>query len=156
MFSLLFTAFLFPKFVKGGRFVPLTVDIFNNVFPFDCSTISLIVSIFSSGIDSKVVLFIVCILRIYQISPSGTLFVVIVIISPDTFHVPMSSGVSISLCPVVEFFVTLICSSFCFIVFGLMAISPVLLILPSLLGITFGFTLFPLIVVIISSVFPII
>ena len=54
----------------------------------------------------------------------------------------MSTGVSISLFPVGEFFATLICISFCFIVFGLMVIIPVLSILPSLLGITFGFTSF--------------
>ena len=40
--------------------------------------------------------------------------------------------------------------------FGLMVIIPVLLTLPSLLGITFGFTSVPLIVIISSSVFPII
>ena len=76
--------------------------------------------------------------------------------SHDITLVPMSPGVSISLCPVGEFFDTLICIWFCFIVFGLMVIVPVLLILPSLLGITFGFTLFPLIVIVSSSVFPII
>ena len=84
------------------------------------------------------------------------MFVVIVIASPIIFHVPMSSGVSITLCPVGEFFATLICTSFCFIVFGVMVITPVLLILPSLLGITFGFTSVPLIVIVRSSVFPII
>ena len=36
----------------------------------------------------------------------------------------MSPGVSISLCPVGVFFDTLICISFCFIVFGLMFITP--------------------------------
>ena len=84
------------------------------------------------------------------------MFVVIVIASPSVCHVPMSSGVSISLCPVGEPFATLICISFCFIVFGLMVITPVLLILPSLLGITFGFTSVPLIIIVSSSVFPII
>ena len=76
-------------------------------------------------------------LRIYHISPSGILFVVIVIASPTIFHVPMSPGTSITLRPIGVFFVTLIYSSFCFIVFGVMVITPVLLILPSLLGITF-------------------
>ena len=83
------------------------------------------------------------------------MFVFIVIASPSIFHTPMSSGVSITLCPVGVFFVTLSCTSFCFIVFGLMVITPVLLILPSLLGITFGFTLVPLINSVSSSVFPI-
>ena len=69
---------------------------------------------------------IVITLRIYHISPSGILFVVIVIASPTTFHVPMSSGASITLCPIGVSFVTLICISFCFIVFGLMVIIPVL------------------------------
>ena len=67
----------------------------------------------------------------------------------------MSSGVSITLCPIGVSFATLICTSFCFIVFGLMVITPVLSILPSLLGITFGFTSVPLIVIVSSSVFPI-
>ena len=71
---------------------------------------------------------------------------IIFIVSPSTPLVPMSPGVSISLCPVDVFFDTLICISFCFIVFGLMIITPALLILPSLLGIIFGFTCFPLIV----------
>ena len=79
----------------------------------------------------------------------------IFIVSPSTPLVPMSPGASISLCPVGEFFATLICSSFCFIVFGIMVITPLLLILPSLLGITFGFTSVPLIVIVSSSVFPI-
>ena len=82
------------------------------------------------------------------------MFVVIVIAVPTIFQVPMSSGVSITLCPVGVSFVTLICSSFCFIVFGLMVITPVLLILPSLLGIIFGFTFVPLIDIVSSSVFP--
>ena len=60
----------------------------------------------------------------YTISPSGILFVVTVIASPTICHVPMSSGVSITLCPIGVSFVTLICSSFCFIVFGLMVITP--------------------------------
>ena len=55
------------------------------------------------------------------------LFVVIVIAAPTICHVPMSSGVSITLCPIGVSFVTLICSSFCFIVFGIMVIIPVLL-----------------------------
>ena len=63
---------------------------------------------------------------------------------------PMSPGASISLCPVGVFFDTLICISSCFIVFGLMFIIPVLLTLPSLLEITFGFTCFPLIVIVSS------
>ena len=67
----------------------------------------------------------------------------------------LSSGVSVTLCSVGDFFDTLICTSFCFIVFGVMVITPLLLILPSLLGITFGFTSVPLIVIVISSVFPI-
>ena len=83
------------------------------------------------------------------------MFVVIVIAFPTICHVPMSSGVSITLCPIGVSFVTLICSSFCFIVFGAMVIIPVLLTLPSLLGITFGFTSVPLIVIVSSSVFPI-
>ena len=83
------------------------------------------------------------------------MFVIIFSVSPSTPLVPMSPGVSISLCPVGEFFDTLICISFCFIVFGLMVITPVLLTLPSLVGITFGFTLVPLIVIVSSSVFPI-
>ena len=74
----------------------------------------LISSIFSSGIASNVVLFIVCIAFMYQISPAGILFVIIFIISPSTPAVPMSTGVSISLFPVGEFFATLICISFCF------------------------------------------
>ena len=73
-----------------------------------------------------------------------------------TFHVPMSSGVSITLCPVGVFFVTLSCISFCFIVFGLIPITPLLLILPSLLGIMFGFTCVPLIAMFRLSLFPII
>ena len=83
------------------------------------------------------------------------MFVVIVIASPTIVHVPMSPGVSITLCPIGESFDTLICSSFCFIVFGVMVIIPLLLILPSLLGITFGFTSVPLIVIIRFSLFPI-
>ena len=50
-------------------------------------------------------------------------------------HVPMSPGVSVTLCPIGESFATLICISFSFIVFGAMVITPLLLILPSLLGI---------------------
>ena len=68
----------------------------------------------------------------------------------------MSSGVSVTLCPVGESFDALICTSFCFIVFGAMVITPVLLFLPSLLGITFGFTSVPLITIDSFSVFPII
>ena len=79
-----------------------------------------------------------------------------VLVSSSICHVPMSSGVNISLCPVGEPFDALICTSFCFIVFGLMVITPVLSILPWLLGITFGFTLVPLIVIVSSSLFPII
>ena len=67
----------------------------------------------------------------------------------------MSSGVSVTLCPIGESFDTLICTSFCFIVFGAMVIIPLLLILPSLLGIIFGFTSVPLIIIVSSSVFPI-
>ena len=77
-----------------------------------------------------------CILRIYHVSPVGTLFAIIFIVSPSTPLVPKSPGVSISLCPVAEFLDTLICISFCFIVFGPMSIIPELLTLPSLLGIT--------------------
>ena len=51
------------------------------------------------------------------------------IFSPSISLVPMSPGASISPCPVGEFFDTLICISFCFIVFGLMVITPVLLTL---------------------------
>ena len=43
---------------------------------------------------------------IYHISPSGTLFVVIVIASPTTSHVPISPGVSVTLCSIGEFFDT--------------------------------------------------
>ena len=77
-------------------------------------------------------------------------------VSPSIPLVPMSSGVSITLCPVGVFFATLICNSFCFIVFGDTNITPLLLILPSLLGIAFGFTSVPLINTVRSSVFPII
>ena len=83
------------------------------------------------------------------------MFVVIVIICSDIFHVPISSGASISLCPAGVFFATLICSSLCFIVFGDMIITPVLLILPSLLVTTFGFTCVPFISTVTSSLFPI-
>ena len=41
----------------------------------------------------------------------------------------MSPGVSVTLCPIGESFATLICISFCFIVLGLMVITPVLLTL---------------------------
>ena len=85
MFSLLFTAFLFAKLVNG--FILFAVsDISNAISPAVSSILSLIVSRFSSGQFSSVILFIVCILRIYHISPSGTLFVVIVIASPTIFH----------------------------------------------------------------------
>ena len=63
----------------------------------------------------------------------------------------MSAGASILLCPVGVFFDTLICISSCFIVFGPMIITPELLTLPSLLAIAFGFTRFPLIVIVSSS-----
>ena len=49
---------------------------------------------------------------------TGILFVIIFIVSPSTPAVPMSPGVSISLCPVGDIFATLICISFCFIVYG--------------------------------------
>ena len=61
-----------------------------------------------------------------------------------------------TLCPIGESFATLICTSFSFIVFGVMVITPLLSILPSLLGIMFGFTSVPLIVIVSFSVFPII
>ena len=83
------------------------------------------------------------------------MFVVIVIAFPIMLQVPMSPGASITLCPIGVSFTTLICSSFCFIVFGFMVIVPLLLTLPSLLGITFGFTSVPLIITVSSSVFPI-
>ena len=129
MFSLLFTAFLFAKLVNGSTLIVL-FDISNTTSPAVNSILSLIVSMFSSGYFSSVILFIVCILRIYHISPSGILFVVIVIAPPTICHVPMSSGVSITLCPVGVPFATLSCTSFCFIVFGVMVIIPVLLTLP--------------------------
>ena len=84
------------------------------------------------------------------------MFVVINISSPAICHVPKSSGVSVTLFPVGEFFDTLIGNSFCFIVFGPMPITPLLLILPSLLGIIFGFTSVPLIAIFTFSLFPII
>ena len=88
--------------------------------------------------------------------PVTILVIIIFIVSPSIPLAPMSPGASISLCPVGEFFDTLICISFTFTVFGPMVITPELLILPSLLGITFGFTFVPLIVIVSSSVFPII
>ena len=118
-----------------------SVDMFNSTFPAVCRILSLILSMFPShDIFSSVILFIVCILRIYHISPSGTLFVLIVIASPIISHVPMSPGASVTLSPVGEPFAALICISFSFVVFGFMVITPLLLILPSLLGITFGYT----------------
>ena len=65
----------------------------------------------------------------------------------------MSSGVSITLCPIGVSFATLICSSFCFIVFGAMVIIPLLPILPSLLGITFGFTSVPVMLLLVLRYF---
>ena len=100
------------------------------IFPAFCRIASLILSIFASGCDSSVVLFMVCMALIYHISPSGILSVIIVIAAPTIFHVPISSGVSITLFSIGEFFDTLICISFCFIVFGLMVIVPELLTLP--------------------------
>ena len=123
------------------------------MFPSVFNIESFIASIFSSGIASNVVLFIVCIAFMYQISPVGILFVIIFIVSPSTPAEPISPGVSISLFPVGEFFDTLICISFCFIVFGIMVIIPALLTLPSLLGITFGFTCFSLILLLVLQYF---
>ena len=60
----------------------------------------------------------------YTMFPSHDRLVVIVIASPTVFHVPMSSGASITLCPIGVSFATLICTSFCFIVFGAMVITP--------------------------------
>ena len=114
--------FLFLKFVNGGRFDLFAVDMSSSVFPGVCRIISLNMSMFSSGIGSNVVLFMVCTAFIYQISPAGILFVIIFIVSPSVPLVPMSPGVSISLFPVGEFFATLICISFCFIVFGGLAL----------------------------------
>ena len=62
----------------------------------------------------------------YTMFPSHDMFVVINISSPAICHVPMSSGVSVALSPVGEFFDTLICISFCFIVLGLIPITPLL------------------------------
>ena len=84
-------------------------DISNTTSPAVNNILSLIVSRFSSGYFSSVILFIVCTLRIYHISPCGILFVIIFIVSPSIPLVPMSAGVSISLCPVGEIFDTLIC-----------------------------------------------
>ena len=67
-------------------------------------------------------------------SPSGILFVFIVIAAPTISHVPMSPGASVILCPIGESFATLIRISFCFIVFGLMVITPVLLNPPIVTG----------------------
>ena len=77
MFSLLVEGFLFLKLVNGSTLVVL-FDMSNTVSPAVNSILSLIMSRFSSGQLSRVILFIVCILRIYHISPSGILFVVIV------------------------------------------------------------------------------
>ena len=88
--------------MNGGRFDWFAVDMSSSVLPGVCRIISLNLSMFSSGYDSSVVLFIVCILRIYHISPSGILFVFIVIAAPIISHVPMSSGVSVTLCPIGE------------------------------------------------------
>ena len=91
MFSLLFTAFLFAKLVNGFILV-VVFDISNIVSPGVNSIFSLIVSRFSSGYLSSVVLFVVCTLRIYHISPCGILFVIIFIVSLSIPLVPMSAG----------------------------------------------------------------
>ena len=118
VFSLLFTGFLFPNDEYGFIFGFDVSTILKAVFPGFASMVSLILSIFSSGIASNVVLFMVCMAFIYQVSPAGILFVIIFIVSPSTPLAPMSPGASISLCPVGEFFDTLICISFAFIVTG--------------------------------------
>ena len=98
MFSFLFTAFLFAKLVNDVILFAASA-ISNTVSPAVNSILSLIVSRFSSGYFSSVILFVVCILRIYHISPVGILFVIIFIVSPSIPLEPMSVGASISLFP---------------------------------------------------------
>ena len=68
MFSLLFTGFLFPNDEYGFIFGSVVPTILKAVFPGFASMASLIISIFSSGIASNVVPFMVCIALMTQIS----------------------------------------------------------------------------------------
>ena len=76
--------------------------------------------------DNVLVLF--CLLFVYfeytTFIVTGILFVFIVIADPIISQVPMSSGVSVTLCPIGVSFATLICISCGFIVFGFMVITP--------------------------------
>ena len=77
----MFTGFLFPNDTYGFIFGSVVPTILKAVFPGFASMASLILSIFSSGIASNVVLFMVCMALIYHISPAGILFVIIFIVS---------------------------------------------------------------------------